>query len=310
MNKELLLSLLKENKLKELHEVLSKGNPVDIAEIISEMDETNMGIVFRLLEKRSGAEVFSYMENDARNKLIKSFSRSKIVEIIDEMYADDAVDFLAEMPANVITSLLDNTDKEQRRDINHLLQYKDDSVGSIMTVEFVELNKDMSVKEALDKIKRVGIDSETIYTCYVVERKKCIGIVTAKDLILNDLDEKISNLMKSEFIYALTSDDREDVAVEVQTSVKLAPEMGLKTQLFINKDFRSGVTTLTEHAKGAIKGQLTLDECGMCMDPEKDSAPTAEELGCDPETGEVLEEKSEPPKESTKVISMRDAVNS
>lgn len=212
MNKELLLSLLKENKLKELHEVLSKGNPVDIAEIISEMDETNMGIVFRLLEKRSGAEVFSYMENDARNKLIKSFSRSKIVEIIDEMYADDAVDFLAEMPANVITSLLDNTDKEQRRDINHLLQYKDDSVGSIMTVEFVELNKDMSVKEALDKIKRVGIDSETIYTCYVVERKKCVGIVTAKDLILSDLDEKISNLMKSEFIYALTSDDREDVA--------------------------------------------------------------------------------------------------
>lgn len=86
--------------------------------------------------------------------------------------------------------------------------------------------------------------------------------------------------------------------------------MGLKTQLFINKDFRSGVTTLTEHAKGAIKGQLTLDECGMCMDPEKDSTPTAEELGCDPETGEVLEEKSEPPKESTKVISMRDAVNS
>lgn len=212
MNKELLLSLLKENKLKELHEVLSKGNPVDIAEIISEMDETNMGIVFRLLEKRSGAEVFSYMENDARNKLIKSFSRSKIVEIIDEMYADDAVDFLAEMPANVITSLLDNTDKEQRRDINHLLQYKDDSVGSIMTVEFVELNKNMSVKEALDKIKRVGIDSETIYTCYVVERKKCVGIVTAKDLILSDLDEKISNLMKSEFIYALTSDDREDVA--------------------------------------------------------------------------------------------------
>lgn len=105
-------------------------------------------------------------------------------------------------------------------------------------------------------------------------------------------------------------DDREDVSVEVQTSVKLAPEMGLKTQLFINKDFRSGVTTLTEHAKGAIKGQLTLDECGMCMDPEKDSTPTAEELGCDPETGEVLEEKSEPPKEGKKVISMRDAVNS
>lgn len=137
------------------------------------------------------------------------------------------------------------------------------------------------------------------------------ALAKISDNILDlNTDAKKKRVLDVKITLTPNEDDREDVSVEVQTSVKLAPEMGLKTQLFINKDFRSGVTTLTEHAKGAIKGQLTLDECGMCMDPEKDSTPTAEELGCDPETGEVLEEKSEPPKESTKVISMRDAVNS
>lgn len=131
------------------------------------------------------------------------------------------------------------------------------------------------------------------------------ALAKISDNILDlNTDAKKKRTLDIKIVLTPSEDDREDVAVEVQTSVKLAPEMGLKTQLFINKDFRSGVTTLTEHAKGAIKGQLTLDECGMYF------TPTAEELGCDPETGEVLEEKSEPPKESTKVISMRDAVNS
>ena len=212
MNKELLLKLLEERKLKELYEILLKANPVDLAEILFELDEKDMVLIFRLLEKKKGAEVFSYMEKENRNNLIKGLSKSKIVELIDEMYADDAVDFLADMPANVVTSLLESTNAEQRRDINHLLQYSDDSVGSIMTVEYVELNKNMTVKEALDKIKKVGIDSETIYTCYVVENRKCLGIVTAKDLILNELDVKISTLMKEEFVYAVTNEDREDVA--------------------------------------------------------------------------------------------------
>ncbi|NLC97295.1 MAG: magnesium transporter [Erysipelotrichaceae bacterium] len=211
MNK-IILELLEDNKLKDLHELLRKSNPVDLAEEISLLDETIMVIVFRLLEKEQAAEVFSYMESDDRNKLVKIFSKSEIVGLIDSMYADDAVDFLADMPANVVTHLLDNTNKEQRQYINHLLQYSEDSVGSIMTVEYVELNKNMNVKQALDKIRRVGIDSETIYTCYVIDKKKCIGIITAKDLILNDPEVKISELMKTDFIYALTSDDREDAA--------------------------------------------------------------------------------------------------
>lgn len=140
------------------------------------------------------------------------------------------------------------------------------------------------------------------------------ALAKISDNILDlNTDAKKKRVLDVKITLTPNEDDREDVSVEVQTSVKLAPEMGLKTQLFINKDFRSGVTTLTEHSKGAIKGQLTLDDCGMSMNPEEveeENTVTAEELGCDPETGEVLEETSEPPKESTKVISMRDAVNS
>lgn len=141
------------------------------------------------------------------------------------------------------------------------------------------------------------------------------ALAKISDNILDlNTDAKKKRTLDIKIVLTPSEDDREDVAVEVQTSVKLAPEMGLKTQLFINKDFRSGVTTLTEHSKGAIKGQLTLDDCGMSMNPEEveeENSVTAEELGCDPETGEVLEEKSEPPKSGgKKVISMRDAVNS
>lgn len=140
------------------------------------------------------------------------------------------------------------------------------------------------------------------------------ALAKISDNILDlNTDAKKKRVLDVKITLTPSEDDREDVSVEVQTSIKLAPEMGLKTQLFINKDFRSGVTTLTEHSKGAIKGQLTLDDCGMSMNPEEveeENSVTAEELGCDPETGEVLEEKSEPPKGGKKVISMRDAVNS
>ena len=137
------------------------------------------------------------------------------------------------------------------------------------------------------------------------------ALAKISDNILDlNTDAKKKRVLDVKITLTPNEDDREDVSVEVQTSVKLVPEMGLKTQLFINKDFRSGVTTLTEHSKGAIKGQLTLDDCGMSMNPEEVEEEKPVELGCDPETGEVLEEKSEPPKESTKVISMRDAVNS
>lgn len=137
------------------------------------------------------------------------------------------------------------------------------------------------------------------------------ALAKISDNILDlNTDAKKKRVLDVKITLTPNEDDREDVSVEVQTSVKLAPEMGLKTQLFINKDFRSGVTTLTEHSKGAIKGQLTLDDCGMSMNPEEveeENQVTAEELGCDPETGEVLEKEA--PKVGSKVISMRDAAN-
>lgn len=134
------------------------------------------------------------------------------------------------------------------------------------------------------------------------------ALAKISDNILDlNTEAKKKRTLDIKLVLTPSEDDREDVTVDVHTSIKLAPETALKTQLFISKDFRSGVTTLTEHAKGAIKGQLTLDDCGMSMNPEKDSEPTAEELGCDPETGEVLEEET--PKGPTKVISMREAAN-
>lgn len=212
MTKKILLTLLEENKLKLIHEELSKYNPVDLANLLSKLDEEKLVIVFRILDKEKAAEVFSYMENDLRQTLIKTLSNQDIKTIFDSMYADDAVDFLSDMPANVVTQLLENVDNETRADINYLLQYSEDSAGSIMTVEFIELHPTMTVRQALDKIRKVGIDSETVYTCYVVEKHKLLGIVSAKDLMIHDDETLIKNLMKDTYISIQTTDDRETAA--------------------------------------------------------------------------------------------------
>lgn len=207
-----LLTLLEENKLKLIHEELSKYNPVDLASLLSKLDEEKLVIVFRILDKEKAAEAFSYMENDLRQTLIKTLSKQDIKTIFNSMYADDAVDFLSDMPANVVTQLLENVDNETRADINYLLQYSEDSAGSIMTVEFIELHPTMTVKQALDKIRKVGIDSETVYTCYVVVKHKLLGIVSAKDLMIRDSETLISDLMKDNYVSIKTTDDRETAA--------------------------------------------------------------------------------------------------
>lgn len=212
MTKEVLKKLLDEKKYKSIHEVLSQYNPVDLANLLAEMDSEDLVVVFRMLKKDKAAEVFSYMDNDLRHELISLFSKQEIKNILDSMFTDDAVDFLSDMPANVVSQLLENVDSETRADINHLLQYPDDSVGSIMTVEFVELSPQMTVKEAFDKIRVTGINSETVYTCYVVQKHKLLGIVSAKDLMTSEYETKISDLMNDKFIYVNTLDDREYAA--------------------------------------------------------------------------------------------------
>ncbi len=212
MTKRVLMTLLEDKKYKSIHDVLSVYNPVDLAELLSELDAQNLALVFRMIEKEKAAEVFSYMDNDQRQKLIDTFTTEEVKFIIDSMSADDAVDFLEDMPANVVTHLLEHVDKDTRTAINRLLQYPEDSAGSIMTVEFMELSQDMTVGQALDKIRTAAIDSETVYTCYVVDRHKLIGIVTAKDLMIHSAETPIAQLMIDQFVSVHTTDDQEFVA--------------------------------------------------------------------------------------------------
>lgn len=212
MTKEVLKKLLDEKKFKSIHEVLSQYNPVDLATLLGEMENEDLVVVFRMLKKDAAAEVFSYMDNDLRQILISMFSKQEVKNILNAMFTDDAVDFLSDMPANVVAQLLENVDSETRADINHLLQYPDDSAGSIMTLEFVEFNPNMTVKQALEKIRVTGIKSETVYTCYVVEKHKLLGTVSAKDLMTSDSEIKVTELMDDNYIYVNTGDDREYVA--------------------------------------------------------------------------------------------------
>lgn len=240
MTKNELLSVLEQKKFKALQEVLSCYNPVDIANLLSELDNEQLVLVFRMIKKDKAAEVFSYMDNDLRQVLIKTLAKHEVTSLIDSMFADDAADLLGDMPANVVTQLLENVDKETRADINHLLKYPEDSAGSIMTVEFIELSTDMTVRQALDKIRRVGIDSETVYTCYVVEKHKLLGIVSAKDLMLSSDDTRISEIMKDNFISIKTTDDKEEAA-------KLFRKYGL-------------IAIPTVDSEGYIVGIVTFDD--------------------------------------------------
>ena len=212
MTVNVLKALLEEKRLRSIHDVLSMYNPVDLAELLSELDDRELAMVFRILDKPKAAETFSYMDNDLRQELIKTFSSAEVKSLFEELFADDAADFLSDMPANFVTQLLENVDAETRKTINYLLQYPDDSVGSIMTVEFVELDPDMTVDSALEKIRRVGIDSETVYNCYAVKRHKLLGVVTAKDLLTHAREEPIAQLILGDYISIHTTDDREDAA--------------------------------------------------------------------------------------------------
>ncbi len=212
MTVNVLRALLEEKRLRSIHDVLSMYNPVDLAELLSELDERELAMVFRILDKPKAAETFSYMDKDLRQELIKTFSSAEIKSLFEELFADDAADFLGDMPANFVTQLLENVDADTRKTINYLLQYPEDSVGSIMTVEFVELDPDMTVSGALEKIRRVGIDSETVYTCYAVKRHKLLGVVTAKDLLTHEGAEPIAPLIRADYISVKTTDDREFAA--------------------------------------------------------------------------------------------------
>ncbi len=209
-----IFELIENKKFLELKQILSDMQPADIAEIFDDANTKDIPVIFRVLPKELAAEVFVNLESDMQQLLIDAFSDKELREVIDELFMDDTVDIIEEMPATVAKRILKHTDSDTRRMINQLLDYPEDSAGSIMTTEYIDLKKDMTVNEAFDRIRKIGIDTETIYSCYVISsRRKLIGTVSLRDLLLNDKDCVLSDLMDENVIAANTLDDKEDVAL-------------------------------------------------------------------------------------------------
>ncbi len=212
-------ALLENNQYAEIRKIIEVMEPADIAAVIDELfaddfeHEKNFLRMFRLLPKDEAAEVFTYMESEMQEHLIGAFSDNELREMLAQSFIDDTVDIIEEMPANVVARILANSTTGARKAINQILHYPKDSAGSIMTVEYVSLSKELTVREAFDKIREVGINKETIYTCYVTENRKLIGVVTVKDLFMADEDDKIADIMETNVITVETTRDREEVAM-------------------------------------------------------------------------------------------------
>ena len=211
--RDTLLKLLDEKRYYSLRDLFNTMNPADIATVFEDIDEARLPLLFRLLPKELAAETFVEMEPELQELLIRGFSDSELKEVIDELYVDDAVDIVEEMPANVVQRILTQAEPEMRKQINEILRYPENSAGSIMTTEYVSLRPNMTVEEAILRIRRTGIDKETIYTCYVTRGHKLIGLVTVKDLLLCEDDEAtIESIMQGHVISVNTLDDQEQVA--------------------------------------------------------------------------------------------------
>ncbi len=209
-----LLKMLEDKKYATLRDILSTMNPSDVAALFYGLEEKQIPVLFRLLPKEQAAETFVEMEPDAQELLIRGFSDSELKEVLDELYVDDAADLVEEMPANVVRRILENAEPEMRTSINQILRYPEYSAGAMMTTEYVSLRPSMTVGEAILRIRRQGVDKETIYTCYVTVDRKLIGLVSVKDLLLAEDDEtKIRDIMITNLICVTTHTDQEEVAM-------------------------------------------------------------------------------------------------
>lgn len=210
-------NLLEEKKINELRKFLNELNSADVATILTELyDELGKEkflIAFRILNKENAGEVFSYFEPEMQEKLISHLTDAELKNVINELYMDDKVDLLEEMPSNVVKRILKNVKKEDREVINELLKYPEDSAGSIMTTEFVDLKENMTVGQALKKIKQIGLEKETIYYCYVLTAKRTlVGIIDLKKLVIRDNNEIVKDIMETNVIKVNTLEDKENVA--------------------------------------------------------------------------------------------------
>ena len=242
-------ALLKEKKYKTLKDVLITMNPADIAAIFDDLSEAALPLLFRLLPKELAAETFVEMEPEAQELLMRGFSDSELKEVLDELYVDDAVDIVEEMPANVVQRILSQADPEMRKSINEILRYPENSAGSIMTTEYVSLRPSMTVGEAILRIRRTGVDKETIYTCYVTKNHRLLGLVSVKDLLLCEDDETpIQDIMITNIISVETHTDQEEVA-----------------QMFTKYNFVSLPVVDTEYR---MVGIVTFDDAMEVMEDE------------------------------------------
>ncbi len=212
-NLEQLKELVQEKQFRPLKEELTWMNEVDIAAFLDELEDDQQAIVFRILPKEKAADVFTYLEDsEDQAKLIGVLSDKELREVMDEMYLDDAVDIIEDMPANVVSRILRNTGSSTRDQINQLLNYPKDSAGSIMTTEFISLHPSATVEESFARIRREGLDKETVYTCYVTENRMLRGVVSVRRLLLSSYETRIADIMETHVISVRTGDDREEVA--------------------------------------------------------------------------------------------------
>lgn len=210
--KQQVLSYLMKKKYKELREHTSEMHPADLASVLESLDENNRLVVFRLLRKDAATEAFTFMSDDARAELVEGFSDAEIVNTIEEISLDDAADMLEDMPASVVKRVLAKSSKKTRESLNKLLNYPEYSAGSIMTPEYVRFRETLNVRQAMDEIRKQGPDAETVYTAYVVDHNRLKGVVTARDLLLNDPDTPIRELMDDNVVTVKVTDDQEYVA--------------------------------------------------------------------------------------------------
>ncbi len=215
MEKERMLRLLEQKSYRELREAAGELQPADLAEMLEEMDEKQRLLVFRLMKKDQAAEAFAYLDNDARSDMVEAFSDAELTATLEQMALDDAADLLEEMPASVVKRVLGRSDPKTRESLNRLLNYPADSAGSIMTPEYVRLRPGTTVADAFTAIRRQGENAETVYICYVVERNRLAGGVTARDLLLASPEDLIDEVMDDNVIRVQVTDDKEFVANEM-----------------------------------------------------------------------------------------------
>lgn len=210
---EKVFELISKGDFKELKELLSDANESDVAEVLDELSKEDLAVVFRLLKKDEAVDIFSYMDSDTQEKLIETLSDKEVAGIVSKLYIDDAADLIDELPANLVNKVLQNASPTKRKAINEILKYPEDSAGSIMTVEYVDIKSGMTVKECFDRIRKIGLNKETVYILYVVDtNRSLIGVTTVKELLMHDYETKINDFMEENVISVTTNEDKEEVA--------------------------------------------------------------------------------------------------